>query len=57
MYGLLWSLLPGPVWLRAVICLVLALAVVAVCFGWLFPAVAPLMPFNDNTVGDTTGGP
>jgi hypothetical protein len=35
---------------KAVQCLVLLLAVVAVCFVWLFPAVAPHMPFNDNTV-------
>jgi hypothetical protein len=24
--------------------------VVAFCFVWLFPRIAPLMPFNDNTV-------
>lgn len=50
MYGWLWRALPGPAWLRALILLVLALAVVAVCFTWVFPAIAPYMPFNDNTV-------
>jgi hypothetical protein len=30
------------------------LAVVAVCFVWLFPAVAPYMPFNDNSVENGT---
>ena len=50
MYGALWRVLPGPVWLRALIVLVLAAAVVAVCFTWVFPAIAPFMPFNDITV-------
>jgi hypothetical protein len=26
---------------------------VAVCFLWIFPRIAPLMPFNDNTVDPT----
>ena len=58
MYAALWRVLPGPRWVKAVQCLVLLLAVVAVCFVWLFPAVAPYMPFNDNTVetsSQTTG--
>ena len=50
MYGALWKVLPGPAWLRAALLAVLALAVVAVCFTWLFPAIAPFMPFNDVTV-------
>ncbi len=50
MYGWLWRTLPGPWWLRAGILVVLAAVVVAVCFAWVFPAVAPLMPFNDITV-------
>jgi hypothetical protein len=35
---------------KALQCLVLLLAVVAFCFVWLFPTVAPYLPFNDNTV-------
>ncbi len=31
---------------------VLALAVVAILFTWVFPALAPLMPFNETTVGE-----
>lgn len=50
MYAALWRLLPGPTWLRALILVLLAAAVVVVCFAWLFPAVAPYMPFNDVTV-------
>ena len=49
-YAALWRALPGPVPVKILLCLVLALAAVAVCFVWLFPRIAPLMPFNDNTV-------
>lgn len=51
MYAALWRVLPGPVWLKVVEALVLAALVVAVLFQWVFPAVADLVPFNDNTVG------
>jgi len=50
-YGLIWRLLPGPTALKVVETAVLVLAVVAVLFVWVFPAVAPFMPFNDTTVG------
>jgi hypothetical protein len=50
MYGWLWRMLPGPVAVRALLMLLLALALVAVCFTWVFPAIAPFMPFNDITV-------
>lgn len=52
MYGWLWRILPGPVPVKALLALGLAVAVVAALFVWVFPAVAPLMPFNDGTVGD-----
>jgi hypothetical protein len=51
MYAALWRALPGPRWAKAVQFAVLALLIVAVCFTWLFPAIAPLLPFNDGTVG------
>ena len=50
MYGWLWRALPGPTVVRVALVAVLALAVVAVCFTWVFPAIAPFMPFNDITV-------
>lgn len=50
MYAALWRILPGPTWLRALIMVLLAAAVVVVCFAWVFPAIAPYMPFNDVTV-------
>ena len=57
MYPALWRRLPGPWPVKALLCLVLALAVVAVCFQWVFPAVAPYMPFNDNSVATAPPNP
>ena len=51
MYGWLWRHLPGPVAVRALLALTAALVLVAVLFVWVFPEIAPLVPFNDNTVG------
>lgn len=50
-YGYLWRLLPGPTALKVVEAIVLVVAVVAVLFVWVFPQIAPYMPFNDTTVG------
>lgn len=52
MYAALWRALPGSRGAKAVQSLVLALLVLAVCFVWVFPAVAPQMPFNETTVGE-----
>jgi hypothetical protein len=50
MYGFIWRHLPGPVLVRVLLVLVLLAAAVAVLFVWVFPAVAPIMPFNNGTV-------
>lgn len=39
MYGALWRILPGPVWLRILELLVLAAIVLAVLVLWVFPWV------------------
>lgn len=51
MYALLWRSLPGPWPVKALLALLLAAAVVVALFTWGFPALAPYIPFNDNTVG------
>ena len=51
LYSALWRALPGPAPVKLLQALVLLAAVVAFLFLWLFPRMAPLMPFNDNTVG------
>ena len=50
MYGAIWRVLPGPTWFKAIEALILVLAVVAALFLWVFPAVAPLLPFDQQTV-------
>ncbi len=49
-YGWLWRVLPGPKALKVVQVALLLIAVVAVLFTWVFPVIAPLMPFNETTV-------
>lgn len=50
-YGWLWRSLPGPITVKILLVAVVVLAVVAVLFTEVFPAIAPLVPFNENTVG------
>ena len=56
MYAALWRSLPGPPAAKAAQCLILAIVAVAFCFLWLFPRIAPYMPFNDGTVDTPTTG-
>jgi hypothetical protein len=49
-YGFIWRHLPGPTAARAVLALVLVLAVVALLLFVVFPWVEPRLPFNDVTV-------
>lgn len=39
MYAALWRLLPGPIWLRLLICLILVVGVLVVLDAWVFPWV------------------
>lgn len=50
MYAALWRVLPGPVWLRILILLVAAAAILAALVFWVFPAVNALLPTPDVTV-------
>lgn len=55
MYGFIWRLLPGPTAVKALLALALFALVVLVLFEWVFPWLAPLLPFNDVTVGAALG--
>jgi hypothetical protein len=47
MYGALWRVLPGPVWLRIILMLLLVVAVVFALFTWVFPWIDALLnPIN-----------
>src|SRR5699024_2708151 len=48
MYAWLFRHLPGPLWVRIVIVVLLLAAIVAALFGWVFPALAPYLPFDDG---------
>ncbi len=50
MYAALWRRLPGPRPLRVLLAVLLVVLAVVVLFGWVFPALAPLVPFNNGTV-------
>jgi len=52
MYGWIWRHLPGPTWLRVIEAAVLIGLVVVALFTWVFPWAAPLLPFNQLTVGE-----
>jgi len=50
LYGFLWRHLPGPLPVRVVLAVLLAVTVVFALFTWVFPALAPYLPGNDITV-------
>ncbi len=51
MYGALWRVLPGPWWLRVLILLVLAAAVLYGLFSYVFPIISQLVNPQEVTVG------
>ena len=57
MYAALWRLLPGSRLVRILQLVVIAAVVVSVLFGWVFPAIAPHLPFEDVTIEPSTGTP
>ena len=51
MYAWLFRHLPGPLWGRILLTVLVLAAIIVALFGWVFPAIAPFMPFNDGLVG------
>lgn len=51
MYAFAWRHLPGPWPVRLLLALLLVLGVVALLFLLVFPAVEPLLPFDEITLG------
>jgi predicted membrane protein len=53
MYAALWRILPGPWWVRVLILVVAAAAIIAACVFWVFPWVQPFVsPPPPETVGN-----
>jgi len=53
MYAWLFRRLPGPLWVRILLAVLVVAALVVALFGWGFPALAPYLPFDDGMVGAT----
>jgi hypothetical protein len=52
MYGWIWRHLPGPVGVKLVIALLIALGVVALLMFVVFPWLEPMLPFNQVSVSN-----
>ncbi|CAM2975162.1 DUF4175 domain-containing protein [Prescottella defluvii] len=50
MYGFLWRALPGPRPVKALLAIVLAVALVLLLMEVVFPWVSELLPYSDVTV-------
>lgn len=50
MYRWLFSILPGPKWLRSIEVAIIVLAVVAALFQWGFPWAVETFHLSENTV-------
>ncbi|MCU1632123.1 MAG: rane protein [Micrococcaceae bacterium] len=51
MYGSIFRALPGPLWMRVVLSVVLVLAAVAVLLVFVFPWISQFSPLTDSTIG------
>ena len=51
MYSALWRILPGPVWVRIVILVVLVALILAGLVEWVFPWAADTLLPQESTVG------
>ena len=50
MYGALWNILPGPIWVRILLVLALVAVLLFCLVEWIFPWVNTLLPISDATV-------
>jgi hypothetical protein len=50
MYGALWRILPGPRWVRLLILVIAAAAVLTALVYWVFPVVDRMVAPQDVTV-------
>lgn len=50
MYRALWNLIPGPTWVKTLVAIAVAVGVFFLLMNVVFPAISPLMPYNDVSV-------
>jgi flagellar basal body-associated protein FliL len=51
MYAALWRVIPGPLWVRILIVIVLLVLVLAALVEWVFPWAADTLLPQESTVG------
>jgi hypothetical protein len=51
MYAALWRVIPGPLWLRIILVVLLVVAVLAALVLFVFPWLNTFVNVNDVTVG------
>jgi hypothetical protein len=52
MYAALWRVLPGPWWVRLLILLIAAVAILTALVYWVFPVLDQLVAPQDVTVDE-----
>lgn len=50
MYSALWRILPGPVWVRILLLIILVAAVLFTLVTWVFPWVQTLIDIPEVTI-------
>ncbi|WP_166805475.1 hypothetical protein [Cryobacterium sp. Hb1] len=51
MYAALWRVLPGPIWMRIILVLILLMAVLAALATWTYPWIDGILNNQEATVG------
>jgi hypothetical protein len=51
-YPWIWRHLPGPTVVKVLGAVALVVVVVAILFLWVFPWLSPLLPFQQQTIGE-----
>lgn len=52
MTPIIWHKMPGPAAVKALVLLLLVIGMFLVLMTVVFPAISPLLPYNDMTVSD-----
>ena len=52
MFSLIWRFLPGPAWLRLIVILGVAAAVIWALITWVYPFAAQLLMTEEATVSE-----
>ena len=50
MYGFIWRILPGPVWVRVILAILLVAGVLAALVIWVFPIIDQWITNEEVTI-------